>query len=188
MRVPLWGPSPQTCTFALPEPPCYTTPQGHRPRTSGPITGKEQGVYETQQPDQLSSHPGAARPPGHRHAPPPLTLSYQAMEGPSTIRGTPVSRSPPASAPPHKGVLTPGTGQGDDPTPSGPRRPSAPARLPRRFPRNSLSHGDGRSIRPTPSEGSRASGVHTPFGTPPSLGDSLSPETAKSLRSHPSEW
>ncbi len=31
--------------------------------------------YETHQPDQLTSHPGAARPPGLRHAPPPLTLS-----------------------------------------------------------------------------------------------------------------
>ena len=83
---------------------------------------------------------------------------------------------------PLRAYSPPATGQGDDPTPSGPRRPSRPGSTPPSLPSElPFSTATGRSIRPTPSEGSRASGVHTPFGTPPSsnLGDSLLPRDGR---------
>ena len=85
----------------------------------------------------------------------------------------------------------PATGQGDDPTPSGPRRPPRPGSTPPSLPSElPFLMATGWRIRPTPSEGSRASGVHTPFGTPPSQISEMPihPETAESSRPHPSEW
>ena len=141
MRVPLWGRGAslplQNCTFALPELPCYTAPQATDLVPRGPSQERNKESYETQQPDQLTSHPGPARPPGHRHAPQPHSLSYQAMEGPSTIRGKPVFQVPPASTPPSWRTHPRPQARGTTRHPRVPGGHRAPARLPRRFPRNS---------------------------------------------------
>ena len=137
MRVPLWGrgASPSKVVH-LP----YLNPRAilhPRPPTSYLGAHHRKGTkesYETQQPDQLSSHPGPARPPGHRHAPPPhlpflpgdgRSIDYTRhtrLLGHSRVCATLMAHSPPA------------TGQGDDPTPSGPRRPSRPGSTPPSLP------------------------------------------------------
>ena len=179
----------RSCTFALPEPPCYTTHQATDLVPRGPSQERNKESYEPQQPDQLSSHPGPARPPGHRHAPPPSTLSYQAMEGPSTTRGKPVSWVTPASAPPSWRTHPRLQARGTTRHPRVPGGHRAPARLPRRFLRNSPipRRRDGGYARPPPNGRKRLgfiplSGLPR-LGTPLSHGDSetpVHPETAKS--------
>ena len=85
----------------------------------------------------------------------------------------------------------PATGQGDDPTPSGPRRPSRPGSTPPSLPSElPLSRRrEGVYARPPP-KGRKRLGFIPLSGLPrlTSRRFPVHPETAESLRSHPSEW
>ena len=136
-----------------------------RPPTSYLGAHHRKGIraYEPHQPDQLSSHPGPARTPGHRHAPPPPTLSSRRWKVHRPVIPGPLPRLRPL--------------RGGE-TPSGPRRPlreglDCPRLLCSEFPL---------SLKGPKGEGDKG-GEGSPLGDPCSpSGRAKSPEKGKPFR------